>query len=159
MIGNLGEDFFKMAVGRKTTRGFLFRPMFTGDKWPTIDFYVEVIEKRTSFYAFFQVKTTTKRFSIKNQNILVNVSKDRINKLSQHLAPTFLICVHLNPRNPKNSKAYIKTIRGRFKNAISSISTSNELNNQNLIILKNEIKQFWKQSNIKQYKNNYNSNF
>lgn len=159
MIGNLGENFFSIAISRKTSQGYLFRPTFTGDKWPTIDFYVEIVSKKTGYFAFFQVKTTTKRLRAKSQRVVINVPKNKINKLAQHLAPTYLVCVHLNSAEPKNSKAYIKTIRGSYKKAISSVATTNELNKQNLLILKREIKEFWKQSNTKQNKIKYSSNF
>ena len=41
-IGKIGERIFTVLIGRYfDPKGYLFDPVFLGDKYPTVDFYVE----------------------------------------------------------------------------------------------------------------------
>src|SRR5262245_22873586 len=60
LIGDRGENIFELAITdyREFARP-LFKPGFLGDKWPAVDYYVELVgvEGSTPFF-FAQIKTT-----------------------------------------------------------------------------------------------------
>lgn len=147
-------------LSRKTSQGNLFRTAMIGGKWPTIDIYAEIISSSTSrMFCFFQVKTTDKGYTKRENNLKVGVDKDDLVKLSQYHAPSYLIGIDHNAADPFKSKPFIATIRGNYTKRISSLPTTYELTEANLILLKDEVVNFWNSVNAITNKIIYSSNF
>src|SRR5256885_4627555 len=70
----------------------LFRPGFLGDKWPAIDFYVEltgVAGKR--LYFLVQVKATTATITRKTSALAISCAKRDVSRLLQIPGPTYIL--------------------------------------------------------------------
>ena len=73
----------------------LFRPGFLSDKWPAIDFYVELTEVRGKrLYFFVQAKATTSVLTAQSLDLVISTKKKDINQLLQIPGPTYIFGVH-----------------------------------------------------------------
>lgn len=73
-IGQRGESIFYVVLTRLYGRSTpIFRPQFLGDKWPTVDFIVELTNYSGDIipYFFVQVKTTREGYTKKHKRFLV----------------------------------------------------------------------------------------
>jgi hypothetical protein len=156
-IGEVGELLLTLSLCQKTREGYLFEPLLIGGKWPTIDVYTELAGERGTF-CFFQVKTTTRGFH-RNGGLRVKVDVRDLNRLCAFHAPTYLVGIALNQDNLHQSKAYIAAVRGQYSEGLQYLSPRYELNEENLILLRNEVLAFWQHTNITTIKKQYGSNF
>jgi hypothetical protein len=154
-IGDRGEYIFTTLISEKTSSGYLFNPIFLGQKWPTSDFYVELFKTSKPMFCFFQIKATSKGYTVKEQKLKINISKNNLEKLSKLPAPSYVIGI-----NEITKKGYIISVNGDNIKAINNLPTTYPLNKTNLEKLWQEIKQFWNNSNNYDFKNNqFQSNF
>lgn len=118
----------------------LFKPGFLGDKWPSIDFYVElnsVNERRP--YFFVQTKATRSRITQRSTSLKISTKKKDIERLLQIPGPTYVIGVH-----EPTMRTFVRSVHeGLPVQAITSIPFSHELTSANLLILYAEVKAFW----------------
>jgi hypothetical protein len=156
-IGDIGELLLSLFLSQKTSEGYLFNPLLIGGKWPTMDIYAEVSQDPGKF-CFFQVKTTLRGCNAKG-NLQIKVPKIKLERLAQYHAPSYLVGIDLKLDNPFHSKAYIAAIRGTHEYGMSSLSTVYELNEENLIRLRDEVVAFWQHSNLLDTKTVYRSIF
>lgn len=160
MIGDFGESFANVLLGSQTEQGQLFETVQIGGKWPTIDIYAEISsENHQRMFCFFQIKSTERGYTVRDNKLKVQVPKDKLNKLSAFNAPTYLIGVEYNKTSPPLSQAYIKTVRGNYVNPLSSMETNFVVNAENLILLKQEVETFWNNTNAMNNKTNYQTSF
>lgn len=124
----------------------LFQPGFLGDKWPAIDFYVEltaVAGKRP--YFFLQTKTTTSRLTNQSKNLRVSTHKIDIVRLLQIPGPTYIAGVH-----EPTKRVFIRSVHtGVPKTAITRIPLAYELSPVNLQLLHDEVREFWNRAGHK----------
>jgi hypothetical protein len=74
-IGERGQAMFFVVMTELCGRNEpYFRPRFLGDKFPTFDFLVELVD-HPGYFFFVQVKTTTKGFTIDPPKLQVQVSQ------------------------------------------------------------------------------------
>lgn len=158
--GDLSEYLATVFLSRKTNLGYLFKTVLIAGKWPSIDIYAEIIGNNSpKNYCFVQVKSTIQGYTVRENKLKVQISKDKLNKLANFNGPSYLIGIDYQENDPFKSKAYISAIRGTYNNGLSSMPTDNELDENNLIRLHNEIETFWNNTNTFQSKNNNNSIF
>jgi Domain of unknown function (DUF4365) len=116
----------------------LFRPQFLGEKWPTIDFYVELetVHKGKPYF-FAQVKSTTTALS---GGVRISVEKKDIELLLQIPGPTYIFGVH------EPSKAvFVRSVHtGTPVKGISRIPLSHKLTRGKFRVLHREVQEFWK---------------
>jgi len=154
-IGELGEALFTVIISRETSRGFLFRPKFLGDKWPVSDAYVELIHwDGTMRYFFCQIKTTTQGYTQRERKLKIQVPKEKLIKLANYPAPTYVIGVDVH-----SETGYIQAVTSSPSKGISSLSTNYPLNNENLNRLYDEVNDFWDNLEANRFKTNFVSNF
>ena len=124
----------------------LFRPGFLGDKWPAIDFYVEltgVTKKR--LYFFVQVKATTVNIASNAVNLPISSRKQHVSQLLQIPGPTYLLGVHEPSR-----RVFVRSVHaGVSAKSITRIPLAHELNAGNLRRLHQEVREYWRTSNHK----------
>jgi hypothetical protein len=109
-----------------------------GDKWPAIDFYVELagIADQTPYF-FVQVKST--RAALTRRSIKVTTKKRDIDRLLQLPGPTYILGVH-----EPTQRVFIRSVhQGIPSRAITTIPLQHELNSNNLRKLYDEICRFW----------------
>lgn len=153
VTGTRGEKFAELALSNyEDFDKPLFRSCFLGDKWPTIDLYVELasdLGKR--FYFFVQIKSTTSPFVGKQKSLQVTTKKKDIDRLLCIPGPTYILGVH-----EKLGRAFIRSVHmGIPVKAITRIPLSYELTSANLLMLRKEVTDFWATVNHKPTESNF----
>lgn len=145
-IGDRGETIFKLAITdyRQFDRP-LFRPAFLGEKWPHVDYYVELTGiPRLSPYFFVQVKSTAVPLAASATSLKVSASKAKCEGLFRRPGPTYLVGVH-----EPTARAFIASLHMKPRKGVYQIPLSHELNPENLMILHREVADFWKSNHSK----------
>ena len=139
VIGNRGEGIIELRLtDYKAFNGPLFLPAFLGEKWPTIDFYVELEKVPGSRpYFFVQAKSTTSKLS--SDGIRVSMKKQDITKLLKVPGPTYILAVH-----EPSTRVFVRSVHdGTPVKAIGPIPLQHELTDANLQALHDEVRKFW----------------
>lgn len=142
VTGYRGEKIIELCLTDYTAfPAPLFRPGFLGDKWPAIDFYVELTAvpgKR--LYFFGQVKATTSKLTTRSRALRISTKKEDIERLLQIPGPTYILGVHEPSR-----KVYARSVHAGVPiSAITSIPITHELNSTTLKVLHDEVRDYWK---------------
>jgi hypothetical protein len=147
VTGFRGEKIAELALTEFSEfRTPLFQPGFLGDKWPSIDFYVELNSVRGKRpYFFVQTKATRSKLTTSSVSLSISTKKKDIERLLKIPGPTYVIGVH-----EPTKRAFIRSVHsGLPKRAITRIPLSHELTSANLRLLHTEVKDFWKSSSNK----------
>jgi len=142
-IGELGEGIFNVAI----SRDLIFRPRHLGEKWPSSDFYVELVGLKEHFFFIVQVKSTTLGLD-KKGNLKVKANKKKLHDLNAYYCPTFLAGVDIN-----TEEVYLIAINKNKRKDISNLPTKFKLDKVNRKLLYDDVKKFWENTDIKAYKN------
>ena len=121
----------------------LFRPGFLGDKWPSIDFYVELqaVRKRKPYF-FAQAKATTATLS---RSLSISTKKKDIEQLLQIPGPTYIFGIH-----EPSGRVFVRSVHANTPvQAITRIPLSHELTRRNLRMLHDEVREFWNNHSYK----------
>ena len=91
-IGDRGQWLLALLMTQLCGRDVpYFRPRFLGDKYPTFDFIVELVD-HPQYYFFVQVKTTTKGYTKKPPHrLLVKVTQNDIDRMVACPAPSYVV--------------------------------------------------------------------
>jgi len=119
----------------------LFRPGFLGDKWPAVDFYVELngIRGRRPYF-LIQSKATTARLTTHATSLRNSSTKNDIARLLEIPGPTYILGVHEPSR-----RVFAKSVHtGVAIRAITRIQLTHELTSVNLRRLHDEVKNYWR---------------
>lgn len=144
-LGSSGENaLITILTGVKDAgNNYIFRPAFLGDKWPAKDLYVELIsDEPIKPYFFVQVKTTERDFLSGPKRLPIRLTRRDEERLLGVPAPTYLVAVKPG-RRLLGHKAYIRAIYERATHAISYVKASCELNERNLMRLRDEVVNYW----------------
>jgi hypothetical protein len=140
VIGKRGESIVELCL---TDYVHFPEPLFSlthlGDKWPAVDYYVELTTVRGKRPFFFvQAKSTARSKPAKT--LRISSTKTDIARLLEIPAPTYILGVHEPSR-----QVYIRSVHdGVAVKAITSIPVSHELTSHNLRRLHDEVVRFWK---------------
>jgi hypothetical protein len=79
-LGQRGEALFTILMTAfEPGEQPLFRPQFLGDKWPYIDFFVELLgHDDIKPFFFVQVKTTRQGYTKRQHRLKIGVAEDKI---------------------------------------------------------------------------------
>ncbi|MCP4698543.1 MAG: DUF4365 domain-containing protein [Gammaproteobacteria bacterium] len=146
IIGQRGEAIFYVLITKFFNRDMpIFRPQFLGDKWPNVDFVVELTNYSGSLvpYFFVQVKSTREGYTKKEKRLKVQVEGKYIRALASYPAPAYIAGI-----DEKLEKGYIVSTNGESLKTVSSIPTSNPISETTQDILWNEVKEFWENSTL-----------
>lgn len=151
-IGQRGEALFIALLTKPVGRGrFLFRPQFLGDKWPNVDFIVELLGAGASTpYFFVQVKTTRNGYTKKEHNLKIQVKRESLIKLANYPAPTYIVGI-----DEVAETGYILSVGKRSRRELSSLPTRYALDEANRKILWQEVKAYWGNQQRGQGKSNF----
>ncbi|HEY0667629.1 MAG TPA: DUF4365 domain-containing protein [Sphingobacteriaceae bacterium] len=142
-IGDLGEAIFNVEI----SRDYIFRPRHLGEKWPSSDFYVELVGLKEHFFFIVQVKSTSQGLD-KDGNLKIKAAKEKLRKLNSYYCPTYLAGVDVN-----TDSVYLIAINKNKRKNISKLPTKFKLDLQNRKLLFDEVKAFWMSSGLGRYKN------
>lgn len=141
LVGYRGEKLFELAISEYSMFPQpLFRPGFLGEKWPAIDFYIELlgVKSRTPFF-FVQVKSTTDAIPVGATDLEVSLPPKKREFLFRVPGPTYLAGVH-----EPSKRTFLLSINARALQGAYKIPLQHELTPANLQILYDEVKLFWK---------------
>jgi hypothetical protein len=110
-----------------------------GEKCPTFDYLVELINAGDSVpYFLAQVKSTKKGFTKKAHRLLVQADEDDIRRMVRCPFPTYLIGV-----DEPNCRAYVVSVHGNMSGPIASMPSRYPLTPRNLRKLWEEVTAHW----------------
>lgn len=147
VVGFRGERVVELCLTNyQSFPGPLFRPGFLGDKWPSIDFYVELltVSKRTPYF-FCQAKATKSRLLKSSRNLRISTRRKDVERLLRIPGPTYIFGVH-----EPTMRVFVRAVHGSTRRrAITTIPLAHELTPQNLRALHTEVRQFWQGNTYK----------
>ncbi len=141
VTGFRGEKILELCLtDYQSFKKPLFRPGFLGDKWPAIDFYVELTSvKGKQPYFFAQAKSTSVVLTPTATDLGISTKKKDIERLLRIPGPTYIFGIHEPSR-----RVFVRSIHaGVPVKAISRISLSHELTSSNLQVLHDEVRGYW----------------
>jgi hypothetical protein len=118
----------------------LFRPQFLGEKYPTLDFLVELTGVTAPIvpYFFVQAKATSVGYTKRQNNLKIKVSTRDMARLVSYPAPTYIIGI-----DERREEGYIVAAIPGGPDRLSSMSTQYPLDRATLQALYDEVLQFW----------------
>jgi hypothetical protein len=130
----------------------LFRPGFLGDKWPAIDYYVELTSVRgRRLYFFAQAKATRATLGPAQTNLAISTKKRDIERLLQIPGPTYIFGIH-----EPSKRVFVRSVhKGVAPKAINRIYLSYELTSNNLRLLHEEVRGYWATNRHKPESSNF----
>jgi hypothetical protein len=146
-VGNRGENIFELAL---TDYSLFAQPLFAlsflGEKWPAVDYYVELRGlRRDRLFFLAQVKATTRAFPDNAAHLRVTATKSDVLRLKQIPGPTYIFGVHEPSR-----RVFVRAIHADSpKRGFSQIAIGHELTPSKLLQLRNEVRDFWRSGNPK----------
>lgn len=143
-IGDFGEILAQAHFSRPV-RGAYQRPLFRashlGEKYPVVDFIVDILDPNENSLGFFfvQVKATNAA-KPKAKNLPLQIELTKYNRLAQIPAPTFIVGVDIDAE-----EVYLVCAPKPAKKSISSICKKYDLKDDGIrVALYKEVKDYWK---------------
>ncbi len=115
-----------------------FRPRFLGDKYPTFDFIVEIVDNPAYFF-FVQVKATTQGYTKKENRLKVHLEQTDVDRMVACPAPTFLIGIDVK----RTGVGYLLSIN-QPRAYIASLATKFKIDCIVLKDLRDEVVEYWR---------------
>lgn len=95
-IGERGQWLFSLLITDLCGRDDpYFRPRFLGDKFPTFDYIVELVDHPAYFF-FAQVKGTTRGYTKNPTRLQIQVSQTDIDRMVECPAPTYVVGIDVS---------------------------------------------------------------
>ena len=142
-IGKRGENIFAMIITRKGLTGqFLFDPTFLGDKFPTVDFYVSLLDYPRKAFFFASVKTTTLGYQVQEGKLKITVDKEELEELSKFNLPVYIFGID----EDKELGFFISNSDLDISMNINGMPTRYPINPTNLEALYKEVAGYWDNS-------------
>jgi hypothetical protein len=147
-IGNRGEAIFRVRITDPYGPGKspLFRPYHFGEKFPTLDFLIELVGLPAARVAYFfvQVKATTQGLTRKAPvRLRVGVSQDDIDRMLVYPGPTYVVGVDC-----QTERAYIASVNSPSMGRIKGLPATYPLDAVNMQALWREVEGYWKKRNM-----------
>ncbi len=153
-IGNRGEAIFELRITDPHGPGGdpLFRPYHLGEKFPTLDYLVELVGlpagKVGDFFA--QVKLTRKGFTKRPPvRLPVRVSQGDIERMLTYPGPTYVIGID---ERPGHERAYIASVNRPGMKGIQGLPPTFPLDAANMNALWKEVEVYWSNINMLMHK-------
>ncbi len=143
-IGKRAESIFSVLISKyiPNKNCHLLNPEFLGDKYPSVDFIVELAKcDKTKAFFFASVRSTREGYTVRDNNLLVKYRKDDLDELKKIPVPTYLIGI-----DEKDENGFIISAQDTNSDNISSFPTLYPINEQNIEILWEEVKKYWDNS-------------
>jgi hypothetical protein len=142
-IGKRGENIFATIISRNiATKGFLLDPTFLGDKFPTVDFHVDLLEYPFKGFFYASVKTTTLGYYPDGDRIRITIDKDEIAELSKFVLPVYIFGI-----DEIREKGYVISANNLDKSMnVNGVITKYPLDSGNIELLWKEVAGYWDNS-------------
>ncbi len=144
-IGKRGESIFSTIISRYVPAyGYLLDPVFLGDKFQTIDFYVDLLaypQKRGFFFA--SVKTTVQGYYEDNARIKISVDAEELRELSRFAVPVYIFGID----EVQETGYFLSANHLRAGANLNGIPTRYPVDINNIKLLWEEVRSFWDSHN------------
>jgi hypothetical protein len=138
-IGDRGQHLLFLLLTDLCGRGVpYFRPRFLGEKFPTFDFIVEVVDHPAYFF-FVQVKATSQGYNKEANRLKVQLGQTDVDRMVACPAPTYLIGIDVN----QFGVGYLLSINEPRANVVS-LTTKFKIDCLVLKNLQDEVIEYWK---------------
>jgi len=144
VIGSRGENQLELCLTNyEPYDSPLFNPGFLGDKWPVVDYYVEILGSRRKLFFFAQAKATAKPLG--PTHIRISSKRSDVRGLMKIPGPTYMFAIH-----EPTGRVFVQCVHSRTPvKAITRIAVTNELTPPRLKDLHDEVKLFWQTNTFK----------
>jgi hypothetical protein len=138
-IGERGQWLFCLLMSDLCGRDEpLFRPRFLGDKYPTFDYIVEVVDHPAYFF-FVQVKATALRYTAQPPyRLRVQVSQEDVDRMVACPAPSYVVGIDATA----NDLGFLLSVN-EPRDHIASLTTQFRIDCAVLGQLRDEVVAFW----------------
>jgi hypothetical protein len=140
VIGTRGESRFLLLITEPHDgEQPIFRAQPLGEKWPTIDFVVELLGAGgiTPFF-FVQVKTTRRGFTERGRRLKVTVPGHTVARLASFPAPTYIVGI-----DDVDGPGYIVSANGERLTNVASVPSEFPIDRENRERLWREVMDYW----------------
>lgn len=138
-IGDRGQHLLCLLLTELCGRDEpYFRPRFLGDKYPTFDFIVEVVDHPAYFF-FAQVKATTQGYTKEENRLLVQLDQADVDRMVACPAPTYLVGIDAN----RIGAGYLLSVN-EPRAHVTSLTTKFKIDCSVLKDLRDEVVGYWK---------------
>jgi len=142
-IGERGEWLFRLLMTELCGRADpFFRPRFLGEKYPTFDFIVEVVDQ-PSYFFFVQVKATTLGYTARENRLRVQVGQGDIDLMVGCPAPAYVVGIDAT----QNNVGFLLSVN-EPRDHVSSLTTKFKIDCNVLKQLRDEVVAFWSGRNM-----------
>jgi hypothetical protein len=116
-----------------------FRPTFLGDKHPTFDYLVELVDSDAYFF-FVQVKSTRQgyRKGESQKRLRVNVDRDDVRRMVNSPVPAYVMGI-----DEPQQVGYLLSMNEPRQAGLGGLPTRHLLDCGNLLRLWQEVRNFW----------------
>lgn len=141
-LGARGEAIFYVLMTEfHSAAGPIFRPQFLGEKWPTVDFIVELLGTGPGVPFFFvQVRTTRAGFTARHRRLKVGVSQGSVRRLGTLPAPTYVVGI-----DEVGEMGYLVSANGESSAAMASMPTAHPIDHHRREQLWHEVHGYWQE--------------
>jgi hypothetical protein len=138
IIGERGQCLFVLIMTELCGRSEpVFFPRFLGDKYPTFDYIVHLID-RPEYYFFVQVKATTQGYTAgPPERLKVQVSQIDIDRMVACPAPSYIVGMDMN-----EGVGFLLSVN-ETRDHVASLTTSFKIDCNVLRTLADEVSKFW----------------
>ena len=113
-----------------------FRPRFLGDKYPTFDFIVELVD-HPAYYFFVQVKGTTQGYTKDPVRLKIQVSQEAIDRMVAYPAPSYVVGIDVSVRG-----GFLLSVN-EPRDRVASMTTRFRIGCDTLRDLQDEVHAYW----------------
>lgn len=142
-IGERGQWLLSLLMTDLCGRDHpFFRPRFLGDKYPTFDYLVEVVD-RPEYFFFVQVKGTTTGYTAGEHRLRVQVTQEDIDRMVACPAPAYVVGVDVNAIGV----GFLLSVN-EPRDHVASLTTRFKIDCGVLAQLRDEVIAFWSSRNM-----------
>jgi hypothetical protein len=116
-----------------------FRPRFLGDKYPTVDYLVELVGSEAYFF-FVQVKSTRQgyRQGSRNRRLRVNVAREDVRRMVASPVPAYVVGI-----DEPQEVGYLLSVNEPRRAGLGGLPARHLLDCGDLQRLWQEVRNFW----------------
>jgi len=140
VIGARGESRFLMLITEPHDgEQPIFRAQRLGDKWPAVDFLVELMgSDGVAGFFFVQVKTTRQGYTERDRRLKVTVPQHTVARLASFPAPTYVVGI-----DDVAGIGYVVSANGERLTNVASVPSDFPINRENRERLWSEVRRYW----------------
>jgi hypothetical protein len=140
-IGNHGEFVFQALISRRCRDRFYFHPVHLGEKHPTIDMVVELLDPTNVKSLFYvQIKSTALGYtgSGSSERLRVTITSEDIERLKAFPGPSYIAGIDI-----VKGRGFLVGIVTSLNGPLNGLPTIHRLDCRNFRTLWNEVDAYW----------------